>query len=172
MFRNALFEKHGIRNCSVRINRSLNPKIPMASSKKKLLPSPGNSCSNVFWLPTSSSAMSSALANTSRALGMLADYQEKNNIVRPIARQNVRRQRAKSMFVDRAIHDDQSDDINRMKYGKCDLSELQEKFKSRNFGLKPACDRLLAPAQQQPLSQWQKMMNEFKERIELKLAKK
>lgn len=88
---------------------------------------------------------------------MLAVYQEKNDIVPPGTRKNVRRKRTKSMFVNRA---------------KDDMYELHTKFNSPNFGLKSSRDRRLNPEPQQPLSEWQKMSNEFKKKVELKLAKK
>lgn len=100
-------------------------------------------------------------------------YREKNSIVTPVARKNVRRQRAKSMFENRANDDDQSNDINGMNYSMDDMhSELQEKFNSPNLGLKSSRDRPIGQKPQQPLSEWQKLHAEFKKRVELKLAKK
>lgn len=167
MYREALFVKHRIRECFVRVDRLTESEIRRFAHKKKLLPSKGNLRSEVSWLPNSSSV----LANSAQALSTLAVYHETNNIVPPGTRKGVRRQRAKSMFESRAKDDEQSNDINRIE-SKDDSSELQVKFNSPNFGLKPSHDRSLGSKPEQPQSQWQKMNEEFKKRIELKLAKK
>lgn len=159
----AFFEKQCIRDCFVRLffAELFKSKIPKAAPKNNLLPSKGkNLRSEVSWLPTSSSV----LANSSEALSTLAVYHEINDIAPPVARQNVRRQRAKSMFGS----PDQPNDLNTKKYSKDDIPELQTKYNIPNFGLKSSRDRSLGPKPQQPLLHWQKLSEEFK----MKLAKK
>lgn len=167
MFRKALFGKHGIRGCFVRVDCLTDSDIAKYTHpKKKLLPSKGKLRSEVGWLPTSSTVS----VNSSEAISTLAVYHEQNDIVPQVARRNIRRQRAKSMFANRPNHDDQSNDMNRMKYSKDDMSELQAKFNSPNFGLKSSRDRSLGPKPQPPLSDWQKMFMQFKARVDSKLA--
>lgn len=167
MFQKALLQKHGIRNCVVRLERLIDSKIP-ASQKKKLLPAKKKLRSEVNWLPNSSSV----LVNSSNALSALAVYQEKNNIVLPVARKNARRQRAKSMFANRANDDGYWNEMNGLVHSKDDISELQSRLNSPNFGLKSTFDRSLEPKPQQPLSDFQKMFVEFKKRIVSKSIKK
>lgn len=78
------------------------------------------------------------------------------------------------MFVDRVNHDDddQSNDMNKQKYSKDDITELQTRFNTPNFGLKSSRDRPpLRQKSQQPLSHWQNMCKEFQERVQLKFNK-
>lgn len=87
--RKALFEKYGIRDCVVRVDRCNNSNITNdASPKKKLLASKEKLRLEVTWLPASSSV----LVNSSEALSTLSMYHEKNGIVPLVARKNVRRQ--------------------------------------------------------------------------------
>lgn len=162
-----MFEELGIRDCCVRLDRLIESEIP-APPKKKLLPSDAKLRTQVSWLPSTSSV----LVNSSEARASLAVYQGKNDIVPPVARKNVLRQRAKSMFLNRASVDAQSNDMNGMKCSNDNIAELQTKFSSPYFGLKPFGDRLLVPKQQQPLTDFQKIFGEFKKRVESKLAKK
>lgn len=167
MFKKALFEKHGIRECFVNLHRLVVSKSP-TSSNKNLLPtkklSPKEKLlelrSQVNWLKTSSSV------STSAALSALGEYKRV-----PVSRNNIRRQRAKSMFAERANDVDQSNNTNSKKNSKDDISELRAKFTSFNFGLKRAGNHSLAPKPQQPLSDFQKMLEEFKKRVELKKMK-
>lgn len=124
--------------------------------------SKGKLRTEVAWLPTSSSL----LVNSSAAVSELAQYREKNDIVLPVTRKDVRRQRAKSMFANRVNAPDQSNDM------KSTITELQARFNSPNFGLKPSQHRSLGAKPQQTLSEWQNLSIEFKERVELKLGKK
>lgn len=159
MFAKALFKELGIRNCSVRLDRLIESKKKSCSEKLR---------SQVSWLPT----VSSVMVNSSEARALLAVYQEKNHIKPSATRKNVIRKRAKSMFENRTNDDAQSNDMNGMERSKDIIPELQKKFNSPNFGLKPSCDRSLGPKQQQPLTGFQKMFEEYKKRVESKLAKK
>lgn len=164
MFKKALFQKHGIRECFVSLHRLVDSNSP-ASSNKKLLPtkkpSPKEKLlklrSQVNWLQTSSSVSSSA------ALSAPGEYKRV-----PVSRNNIRRQRAKSFFAERANDDDQPNNTNSMNYSKDGIYELQAKFNSFNFGLKPSGNRSLAPKPQQPPSDFQKLFKQFKKRVESK----
>lgn len=154
VFKKALFKQLGIRNCVVRLGRlndSNSPNLP----KKKLLPSEEKLRKQISWLPTSASVV----ANSSHARNELADYKEKNGIEPAVARKNVLRLRAKSMFQYR------SNDVGQ-------ISELEEKFSKPNFGLKPSDNRLLKQQPKQPLTDFQKLLVEFKQRADSKSGKK
>lgn len=120
------------------------------------------------WLPTSDAV----LMNSSKARFMFATYQGKANIEPAVAKKNVRQQRVKSIFADHATPINQSINSNRMNYSLDDMqSELRQKFSEPNLGLKSSHDRLLGQKPQLPLSEWQKLCAEFKERVEARQAK-
>lgn len=127
VFRKALFEIHGIRDCSVHLDRLADINITKdLLSKKKILPSKEKLRSKVNWLPTSSSV----LLNAADAHCTLATYQEKNKIELPVARKNIKQQRFLLMLATR--DDGQWNDMIKMKHSKDDTSELQTKFNSPN----------------------------------------
>lgn len=156
MFLDALLRKYNIRDCSVPLDR--------LRTKKELLPSERNLRSEVSWLPTKSAVSK----NSSDALSGLAVYQKKNGIMPAVARKNVRRQRAKSMFLCRGKDDGLSNDMNGIVHSKDDLSELHAKFKIPHFGLKPSGDRLLKPKLQSQQFDFQKIFVELKKKVESK----
>lgn len=71
MYRDALFEKNNIRNCSVRIDRMPDGQIPKG---KRYLSAPkaGTVRSQVLWLPSISTTKPSSIA----VLKDLAEYQK------------------------------------------------------------------------------------------------
>lgn len=145
----------------MRIERLADLDIPVIP-KKKLLPSNKKLCSEVSWLPTTSSV----LVNSSDALLELAAYQKKNNIVPPVARKAVRRQRATSMLADRLNDDEQLNNMSGTKHARDVTSELLAKFRSPNFGLKSSYDRSVNPKPPQPKSDFQKIFEEIKKRFD------
>lgn len=158
-----MFEKHSIRECFVRLEYLSESSIS-APPKKKLLPTKKKLRSEVSWLPTTSSV----LTNSSGALSTLAVYQEQNGIQPAIARKNVRRQRAKSMFATRENDVGQSNDLSGMKISKDDIFELHARFNSPNFGLKSSGPLKPKPKPQPAQSDFQKIFDEFKKRVEIK----
>lgn len=111
------------------------------------------------WLPISPQKNSEARA-------ALSEYYDQNDIVPvPSARKNVRRQRAKSMFAERS--NDQSFTMEEMH------SEFITKYASPNRGLKSTPDRLLPESKHnKPSSEWEKLREEFKKKLEAKKNKK
>lgn len=153
MFRKAIFKELGIRDCFVHLDRLVPP-------KKKLLLVEGKLRSQVSWLPKSSVVLS----NSSEARAQLANFQEENDIGPTIGGKNILRQRAQSMLGNRTNGDGQ---LNGM---KDHISELHTKFDSPNFGLKPSADRLLQPKPQQQQTDFEKLLDEFKQRVKSKLT--
>lgn len=86
MYKDALFQKYGIRNCFVRITRLNEDEIPK-SAPKRLLKTNGTvrSNSNISWLPNASSIHQ----NSTDALNYLANYQNQNNITPRVAKKSV-----------------------------------------------------------------------------------
>lgn len=147
----AAFQKHRIRECSIRLARLNNNDIANASSKKKLFLKKTNIdvSANVSWIPTASSYVT--VNHSAVAL--------------PSLRKNIRRQRAKSMFVDRPVqpHEDEKnitlDDM---------LMEFRKRYNSFNRGLKPSSDRRMPPPPSKPLTPCEKIFNEMKVKLAAK----
>lgn len=161
VFRKILLEKNGIRDCFVRLDRLDVSKIPKASKKKMFLKAPKKQSVrlDVNWLHNQSSSQ-----QNSEALSSLAVYQVQNDVVPPVAQKNVRRERAKSMF---------ADNPTRKQTTMYDMHlELHTKFGSPNRGLKSANNRQLGERKPEPLSEWQKLQEEFKKKVEAIKAKK
>lgn len=161
VFRKVLLEKHGIRDCFVRLDCLDVSEIPKLSPKKMFLLAPQNKSArlNVSWLHNQSSSQ-----QNSEALSSLAVYQVQNDVVPPVAHKNVRRERAKSMFVDNPTTKQTTMDDMHL--------ELHTKFGSPNRGLKSANNRQLGERKPEPLSEWQKLQEEFKKKVEAIKAKK
>lgn len=106
--------------------------------------------SEVPWLPTSSSSSKKLSEN----LSSLAMFHEKNDIVPPVPRKNVRRLRAKSMLAIRKNNDDQSNEVNQFKFSIDEMHAGSHK------------------KQQRAASDWEKLREEFKKRIDSNSSKK
>lgn len=116
---------------------------------------------NVSWISTPSSTKE----NSAEALSALEVYRHQNGVVQSLAgTKNVKRQRAKSMFVERSHSQS-------VKFSMDDMHhEFTARYNSPNRGLKSNADRQLAEAQPQPLSDCQKIYNELKARLLAKRA--
>lgn len=167
MYRKALFEKHRIGNCVVRLDRLRDCDIPKLPPNKKLLlvPKKGTLRSDVSWLPVPTQMNREALSG-------LATYQEKNDVVPRIATKNLRRERTKSMFAERSKSIQQLNNSDE-KFTMDDMhSELRARMASPNRGLVSAHKRILPEPKPRRLSIWEKLQNELKERLEAKMPKK
>lgn len=166
MFREALFQKHGIRNCFVKLDRLSDKDIQEVAPKKKLqlAPKTGSVRSNVSWLPASTSTQQ----NSADALSALSIYHDQNGIVPRVDKKSVKRQRAKSMFVDRTC---QPNNAGQNQFTMDDLHvEFTERYSSPNRGLKPSNQRHLSEAQPQQLSDSQKIYNELRAKLAARKA--
>lgn len=165
-----MLAKYHIRGCTVQLNRLSDCDILKASREEKLLliRKEGILHTNVSWLPNLPQTQ-----KTSEALTALSAYHDQNNIVPlPSARKNVRRQRAKSMLAERS--NDPSNSASGKFFTMEDMhSEYTAKYASPNRGLKSIHVRLLPePKSDQPPTEWEKLRDEFKKKIEAKMAEK
>lgn len=89
---------------------------------------------------------------------------EGNDVLPPKgARRNVRRERAKSMYVERPL---QFNNAGKEKTTMDDMHrEFAEMYGRPNRGLRPCCDRQAPEAQPRPISECQKIFNEFKAKL-------
>lgn len=151
MYRKAVLYKYSIRECSVHLERLADTTFKTSPKKKLMkLTSKGKLRLEVNWLPNSSSAS----MHFSEAVSTLSVYQKSNEIVPPGARKSVKCQRTKSMFENRPANYNERN------------SELRSKFNRPNFGLNPSNERILGPKPQQPLSDYEKMLEEYKKRVQ------
>lgn len=166
MFKKALLYKHNIRDCVVRLDRlaevdTVTDAPKEATENLRLTPSNKSLRSNVSWFPTQK--------KSSEAMVALEAYRNEIDFVPTVTGKNVIRQRAKSMYIETA----QLNDSNGNTFTMDDLHlEFLGKFNSPNRGLKPVSVRQLAEAQPKPISQFQKIFNEFKEKMAAKNAQK
>lgn len=141
--------------------------ILTATQKKTLCLKPKiiNVRQNVSWLPTSSSTKK----NSVDAVSALATYHHQHSIAQPVAKKNVKRQRAKSMFAERNW---QPGNTREKKSTIDDMHlELSARYNSPKKGLKPSTERQLPELQPPPLSEFQKIYNELKAKLAAKKAK-
>lgn len=166
MLQQALLREYGIRNCVVRLDRLAENDILIATQKKlRLEPKMKNVRLNVSWLP----APSSTKKNSVEALSTLDSYRHQNSIVKTVGGKNVKRQRAKSMFIE---SNSWSNNKDRKKATMDDMHlELAKMYSSPKRGLKLSTNRQLPELQPQPLSDFQKMANELKAKVEAKKVK-
>lgn len=158
MYRQALFQKHGIRDCVVKIDRMSENDILNVLPKKsfRLTPTTGTPRKNVSWIPASSSTQ----GNSTDALYALDIHRNRNDVVPRVVVKNVKRQRAKSMFAERAN-----------KFTIDDLHvEFTEKYSSPNRGLKPGNGRQLLEPRPKPLSECQRIHGELQAKLAAKRA--
>lgn len=134
--RKAFAYKYGLIDCEVRLERVLD-----TSSRHitKTFRSKQNSAaklrSEVRWIPKTSSVF----PNSSEALSNLGVYHEKNGIVPPGARKDVRRLRTKSMFATRK-------NMNTMQLSTNNIHSHDQEQKNSAFN-------------------WQKMREQFEQRV-------
>lgn len=156
LFRKALFENYRIRDCSVRLNRNL----PNPNRKLQLAPE-GSIRSKAICFPTTSSVHE----NSSESLNSLATYRQEHALVPFGKKKNVNQLRAKSMFAVRTTSDEETNGDNGKQYSLQDLnSEFHLKFSGPNHGLNPT--RINQQKPQQPLSPWQIIQNDFRNKIQ------
>lgn len=167
-FEKALLKYHRIRDCVVRLERlDLDDIIRKSTSQKLLLkPQAASIRSNVSWMPTTSSTRK----NSSEALFALSIYHKKIDFTPTVAGKNVKRQRAKSMYTERAVRP-QKDGGKNVTIDDLNL-EFNERYNRPNRGLKPASDRQLPQLPSKPITQYQKIFNEFLEKVAAKENKK
>lgn len=164
-FEKALLEKYGIKNCVVRLERLAQRETSTEDPPKNLRLSPQKKPlrSNVSWMPVASST----LKHSSDAVAALATYREEIDFVPSVTKNNVIRQRAKSVYVESV----QLNDSNESNVTMDDLHfEFRGKYNSPNRGLKPVSVRQLPEAQPKPTSQFQLIYNEFLEKLAAKKA--
>lgn len=152
-----MFVQHQIRDCSVRLERILVEKgIGKTSPKKKRLLLDNSATSNlkVSWMQSKSSA-----PQNSQALSLLAAYQAKHDIAQPRTKKNVRRERAKSMLIDRPRPT--IDDMN---------EEFHVKFATPNHGLRPVSS-IMAQTKDQAITEWKKIHHEIHQKLQAKQSK-
>lgn len=162
-----LLQQYRITDCVVLLDR-LEDEIAKPIRKRKFLLAPEISTerSNKCWISTPASTVD----NSVEALTAFAEYQDRNGIVLPKKRRlNVRRERAKSMYVERPL---QFNNAGRKKMTMDDMhSEFSEKYNRPNRGLKPGSDRQLPEPQPRPIPECQKILNELKTKLAAKTAK-
>lgn len=166
MFQKALLDKYKIRNCVVRLERMARVedinKEP--SEDLRLAPKEKSLRSNVSWLPLSSTTQK----NSSEAMAALENYRKEIDFVPTVTGKNVIRQRAKSVYIESI----QPDNSNENGVTMDDLHlEFREKYNSHNRGLKSVGERQLPEAQAKPISQYQKIYNEFLVKLAAKKTK-
>lgn len=158
-----MLEKYGIPNCVVRLQRFV-PAKKKTPENLRLTPQKKSLRSNVSWMPVSSSTQQ----HSSEALSSLATYHKEIDFMPTITGKNVRRQRAKSMFVE---SNDENDETVANE-GKPTMDDLHMEFRGRydspNRGLKPAKERQLPDTPAKPISQFQKVYNELMEKLAAK----
>lgn len=163
-FEKALLEKYGIRNCVVRLvpfdPAEVIPK--KAPENLRLTPQKKSLQSNVSWMPLPSTTQQ----NSSEALSSLATYHKEINFKPTVTGKNMRRQRAKSVFVESILEPNDAND------GNVTMDDLHMEFRGRynspNRGLKLASERQIPEAQPKPISQYQKIYDEFVQKLAAK----
>lgn len=165
-----MFRYHGVRDCSVNLERMSQDVICKFTTEKKklLMPMDKTLRSNVSWFPN----VSQTKKNSADALSALAVYQDQNCVL-PRVTKSVIRQRAKSMFVERSESHDEEEEEEEKKEGKKltmdDFHvELSNMYDRPNRGLRSGADRVLTCLQPKPLSDCQKLYNELKAKLAAK----
>lgn len=156
-----MFKKYGIKNCMVQLHRIDEKDKPNLSQDLSLKPI-GNvrSNSNISWFP----GPSQMRKNLDVARSSLAAYQTQNRVALKAA---AKRQRAKSMFAE------QPSGSCKRKVTLDDLHvEFSAKYNSANRGLKPRHECQLSKPQPDTASEFQKIYDEFKAKLNAKNADK
>lgn len=164
MYRRALFRKYDIRECAVQLERMSESQLSKLAPKKKLslLSKVGSPRWNISWMPNKSATRK----NSSEALSALDKYRLGNGVVSRTDGRNVIRQRAKSLFVDNVRPTDSAKNITMDDFHV----EFNDRYNKPNRGLKTLDERHVPEHQPRPLSEFEKIRNELKAKLEAKKA--
>lgn len=161
-------QQYRIRDCAVRLDRLKGGIVKPFCKKKNLLTPDINTVrsNESMWITAPASEFNRE--NATKALAGLIEYQHQNGIEPPQKnRKNVRRERAKSMYLERPLQDD--DNTANRKNTLDDMHlELAERYSRSNRGLTPSSERQLAEPQPKPISEFQRIYNEFLEKLAAK----